>query len=176
MTNLVESARLFATAAHSAVGQLRKYTFEPYIVHPVEVAKIVKSTNYCTEEMIAAALLHDVLEDTNVSEEVLRFEFGNTVTDMVVWLTNVSQPKDGNRSVRKELDRQNLAKAPGEVHTIKLADLLSNTPSIIKYDNKFAKIYIPEKEALLEVLTKGDPYLLHSAKQMINHAKYDLIN
>ena len=43
MTDIVERARMFATAAHAAVGQLRKYTFEHYIVHPAEVAEIVAS-------------------------------------------------------------------------------------------------------------------------------------
>ncbi len=174
MSELVERARIFATAAHGAVGQLRKYTFEPYIVHPTEVAEIVKTTTGCTHHMIAAAYLHDVLEDTKVTEEVLRTEFGDKVTDLVVWLTNVSKPSDGNRKIRKELDRQNLAKAPAEAQTIKIADLIANTPSIVAHDVKFAKTYIPEKEALLSVLGKGDDRLWCEAYQMINSAKHSL--
>ena len=74
MTELETRARLFATAAHAAVGQLRKYTHEPYIVHPAEVASIVKTVAH-TEAMIAAAWLHDTVEDTGVSIELIRAEF-----------------------------------------------------------------------------------------------------
>jgi guanosine-3',5'-bis(diphosphate) 3'-pyrophosphohydrolase len=56
---LEDRARTFATAAHAAVGQLRKYTHEPYIVHPAEVVSIVKSVAH-TEAMVAAAWMHDV--------------------------------------------------------------------------------------------------------------------
>jgi (p)ppGpp synthase/HD superfamily hydrolase len=174
MSELVERARIFATAAHGAVGQLRKYTFEPYIVHPEEVAKIVTWAAEYNEHMIAAAWLHDVIEDTKVTEGLLRSEFGDKVTDLVVWLTNVSVPSDGNRKARKQKDLENLAKAPAEAQTIKIADLIANTPSIVKHDVKFAKTYIPEKEALLSVLGKGDDRLWCEAHQMINSAKQSL--
>jgi (p)ppGpp synthase/HD superfamily hydrolase len=60
MSDLVTRARVFATAAHAAVGQLRKYTNEPYIVHPAEVMALVRRVAH-DEGMLAAALLHDVL-------------------------------------------------------------------------------------------------------------------
>ena len=87
--NTVERARIFATAAHAAVGQTRKYTGEPYIVHPIEVAKIVENHGG-SNAMIAAALLHDVLEDTSVTFDVLETEFGSEVAELVLWLTDVS--------------------------------------------------------------------------------------
>ena len=68
--SIVEKARLFATSAHAAVGQKRKYTNEPYIVHPAEVAKLVEDVGG-TQEMIAAAWLHDVIEDTQVPLELI---------------------------------------------------------------------------------------------------------
>lgn len=168
---LVRDARLFATAAHAAVAQLRKYTNEPYIVHPIEVASIVATVPH-TPEQLAAAYLHDVLEDTQVTEPVLRELFGDRVTDLVVWLTNVSKLSDGKRSVRKELDRQKLAKAPAEAQTVKLADLISNTGSIVAYDPEFAKTYIPEKRDLLEVLTRGDRTLLARAHAQLKESGF----
>ncbi len=164
---LTEKAKIFATAAHAAVGQLRKYTFDPYIVHPIEVAKIVAQVEH-TPAMLAAAYLHDVLEDTKTTEAILREEFGDEIVDLVVWLTNVSKPEDGPRRVRKEKDRLHLAQAPAEAQTIKIADLIANTPSIILHDPKFAKTYIPEKKALLTVLVKGDKILLDRAYNMLN--------
>lgn len=153
----VEKARVFATAAHAAVGQKRKYTGEDYIVHPLQVATIVAEVGG-NEDQVCAALLHDVLEDTQVTEATLRREFGNDVTNLVVWLTNVSKTvcPTANRKTRKAADKDALAKAPAEAQTIKLADLIANTESIVAEDLNFAKTYIPEKRELLEVLTLGD--------------------
>lgn len=174
MKDVVEKARVFATAAHSAVAQLRKYTFEPYIVHPTDVVRILKEAGCKDKAMLAAAFLHDVIEDTKVTEETVRQEFGDEITDLVVWLSNVSKPSDGNRKIRKEKDKNHLAKAPARAQTIKLADLISNTGSIVEYDPKFAKTYLPEKQALLEVLTKGDMTLWNKAYSMIINAKVSM--
>jgi len=163
---MVERARVFATAAHAAVGQTRKYTFEPYIVHPAEVAKIVRDAGG-TEAMIAAAWLHDTVEDTGVTIEVIRGEFGVEVAELVGWLTDVSRPEHGNRAHRKALDRAHSAMAPAEAQTVKLADLIANTRSIMSHDAAFAKTYLEEKRLLLEVMTKGDPTLMAEARKYI---------
>ena len=166
MTNIVERARVFATAAHAAVGQTRKYTGEPYVVHPMEVASLVESVGG-TEAMVAAALLHDVLEDTGVTVDVLEEQFGSEVADLVLWLTDVSKPNDGNRSTRKALDRQHSAAAPAAAQTVKVADLISNTRSIVAHDPDFAKVYLAEKRLLLDVLTRADPTLLTMARKQV---------
>ncbi|WP_274872826.1 HD domain-containing protein, partial [Serratia marcescens] len=62
MTNtLAERARRYATKAHAAIDQRRKYTDDPYIVHPQAVMELVRSVPH-TEEMLAAAWLHDTVE------------------------------------------------------------------------------------------------------------------
>lgn len=149
---------MFADAAHQAVGQVRKYTNAPYIVHPIEVAEIVRTVKH-TDAMVCAAFLHDVLEDTKVTESELRTEFGDEITDLVVWLTDVSTKQDGKRHERKALDREHLSRAPAEAQTVKVADLISNSKTIVKFDPDFAEIYIAEKLALLDVLTKADTEL-----------------
>lgn len=156
--DMATRARTFATTAHGSIGQLRKYTGEPYIVHPIAVADIVRSVPH-RQEMIAAAYLHDVVEDTPVTIEEIRFHFGNPVAELVDWLTDISQPSDGNRRARKSLDLQHTAEAPPEAKTIKLADLIDNTLTIAKYDPTFWKVYMKEKQALLAVLQEGDPLL-----------------
>ena len=163
---MVERARVFATAAHAAVGQVRKYTFEPYIVHPAEVAKIVRDAGG-SETMIAAAWLHDTVEDTGVTIETIRAEFGVEVAELVGWLTDVSRPEHGNRAHRKALDRAHSAAAPAEAQTVKLADLIANTRSIMEHDVAFAKTYLEEKRLLLAVMTKGDPTLMTEARKFI---------
>ena len=163
---MVERARVFATAAHAAVGQVRKYTFEPYIVHPAEVAKIVRDAGG-SEAMVAAAWLHDTVEDTGVTIETIRAEFGTEVAELVGWLTDVSRPEHGNRAHRKALDRAHSAAAPAEAQTVKLADLIANTRSIMAHDAAFAKTYLEEKRLLLAVMTKGDPVLMAEARKFI---------
>jgi len=161
-----DRARVFATAAHAAVGQLRKYTFEPYIVHPAEVAGIVEEAGG-TPAMIAAAWLHDTVEDTGVTIELIRSEFGTEVAELVGWLTDVSRPEQGNRAVRKAIDRAHTAAAPAEAQTIKLADLIANTRSIVAHDPEFARVYLAEKRQLLEVMTKGETRLRERALAQI---------
>ena len=164
--NMVERARVFATAAHAAVKQVRKYTFEPYIVHPTEVAGIVATVPH-TNEMLAAAWLHDTVEDTGVSIVDIQKEFGNEVASLVGWLTDVSKPEQGNRAVRKAIDREHTAMAPAAAQTVKLADLIANSRSILAHDPAFAKVYLEEKRMLLEVLTRGDATLMAQARRIV---------
>ena len=164
---LVEKARVFATAAHASAAQLRKYTNEPYIVHPREVARIVGTVTH-SYEMLAAAWLHDVVEDTGVTIEIIRAEFGDDVATLVGWLTDVSRPEQGNRATRKAIDRAHTAMAPADAQTIKLADLISNCTSIVEHDATFAKTYLEEKRLLLEVLTKGDRELWKHANEIVS--------
>ncbi len=165
--NIVRKAQVYAMAAHAAVGQRRKYTNEPYIVHPAEVASIVARVPGATEDMVAAAWLHDVVEDTGVTYTDIHMSFGPEIAQLVGWLTDVSRPEDGNRAKRKAIDREHTAQAPAEVQTIKLADLISNSRSIMQHDPEFARTYLEEKRLLLEVLTKGDPGLHAEASKYV---------
>ena len=167
--DLVNQALIFATAAHAAVGQRRKYTNEPYIIHPMEVRQIVATVSQ-DPAMLAAALLHDVVEDTAVELTLIRNLFGQEVADLVSWLTDISRPTDGNRAARKALDRAHIAQAPAAAQTIKCADLISNTRSIVQHDPKFARTYLPEKRELLRVLYRADPVLLEQANNEVRLA------
>lgn len=166
MGDLEQRARQFASDAHGSIDQRRKYTGEPYIVHPMAVAEIVRSVPH-DEAMIAAALLHDVVEDTPVSIEEIRAEFGLDVGNLVDWLTDVSRPADGNRRARKHMDLLHTAKAPARAKTIKLADLIDNTLTIAKHDPHFWRVYRREKQALLAVLTEGDATLWRKASSQV---------
>ena len=161
---MVQRAIWFATQAHA--GQTRKYTGEPYVNHPVEVMQLV-STVTDDPEILAAAVLHDVVEDTPATIMNIRIGFSPRVVELVDDLTDVSKPQDGNRATRKELDRQHTAKASPDAKTIKLADLISNSHSIVKDDPNFAKVYMKEKAALLEVLTEGNAELFRQASDIV---------
>jgi hypothetical protein len=86
---------------------------------------------------------------------------------MVAFLTNIARPEDGNRAQRKAINRAYLSVAPAEVHTIKLADIISNCGSIIEYDPEFAVTYLAEKRLMLAVLTRGDATLMAQARGIV---------
>lgn len=163
--DLVRMAMRFAAEAHEGIGQVRKYTGEPYINHPAAVVELVGSVAH-TPEMLAAAWLHDTVEDTPVTLQDIERTFGSVVAVMVEGLTDTSKPEDGNRAARKAIDRARIANTSPEVKTIKLADLIDNSRSIFSYDRQFAKVYLAEKLLLLEVLKEGDPFLYAMAESI----------
>jgi len=160
-----DQAYLFAKKAHG--NQKRKYTFEPYITHPKNVFRMVReATDDITVQ--AAALLHDVLEDTDISESQIQNLFGPVTLNFVLEVTDISKPEDGNRAIRKAIDREHLSKTTWGGATIKLADIIDNSISIIWHDPKFAKIYMKEKALLLKVLKHGDAVLFKKAQIIID--------
>jgi|TARA_B100001094_G_scaffold197685_1_gene191762 (p)ppGpp synthase/HD superfamily hydrolase len=152
----INSAATYATNAHK--GQKRKYTEEDYITHPMAVANLLKD-HYkdTTEDMFAAALLHDTVEDTEATHEEIEYFFGDEVARLVKGLTDTAKLEDGNRAHRKAIERDRLAKESKEVQTIKVFDLLHNSFSIKEHDPKFWEVFKAEKQDLLNVMTKVDP-------------------
>lgn len=172
MNGLIARADALAERAHRTVGQLRKYTAEPYIVHPRAVAEIVKGVRWSTPEMIAAALLHDVLEDTDISYQEVKAETNWSVAMMVRDLTDeFVRPSQGNREERKLKESERLSRCDAFVQTIKVADLIDNTKSIVAYDLEFAKVYLKEKARLLDCLYKADTRLVHQARELVRHGQ-----
>lgn len=169
--DLIPRAAEFARIAH--IRQKRKYTNAPYIVHCAAVAEIVHQVTD-DENMIAAAWLHDTVEDTSVTLDEIRETFGVKVATLVGRLTDVSKPEDGNRDIRKKIDREHTAQATPEAKTIKLADLIDNTSSIVPHDPDFARVYLKEKELLLPHLKQGNKKLLAIAKAQLANSKRQL--
>jgi len=163
---LVDMAYEFAKKAHG--NQTRKYTGEPYVNHPVAVAKIVMEV-FPDVDCVCAALLHDVIEDTDATyQDLIDAGFMFPIADLVRELSDVSKPEDGNRATRKEIDRQHTARASDRGKTVKLADLINNTDSITQYDPNFAKVYMNEKRKLLQVLKGGNSELMDRALKLVS--------
>ena len=165
----------FATKAHE--GQVRKYNGEPYITHPISVTKtlIENASEFSFEEvytMMVASILHDTVEDTDVTLKDIEENFGSEVAVLVDELTN--RRIEGNRAFRKAADRDCLAKVSKAAKAIKIADLIDNNKSIVEEDQNFAKVFVPEKEALLEVIGDGDAALAAIAHKQIVDAKKKL--
>ena len=167
MNDLVNRARSFAIKAHGRLDHRRKYYSEPYPVHLQAVADLVASVSD-DAEMIAAAWLHDTVEDTATTLPELEERFGSAVACLVGELTDMSRPADGNRAIRKSIDRGHLAKASRRAKTIKLADLIHNCQDICSHHPEFAKVYLMETASLLEVLREGDAVLYRQAMAVLH--------
>lgn len=164
MSDLISKAENFATKAH--LNQKRKYTGQPYIIHPKNVANIVGKFEY-SDNIICAAWLHDTVEDTNVKLNDVKNIFGDEIAELVDNLTNISTFKDGNRKARKEKDLIHISKALPAAKTIKLADIMDNVSTIKEFDPDFAKIYIPEKIEMLKVLKEGNVELFNITDKLL---------
>lgn len=171
---LEKEAFEFARKAHGE--QRRKYVDELYIEHPKRVAELVRSVSH-TPEMICAAYLHDVVEDTSVTIMDVKRKFGGKIGRLVEELTNefekLKYPRM-NRRWRKEKEAERQQNISVEAKTIRLADIIDNTPSISQKDPTFARRYIPEMEKLVEAVREGDFKLLMRACYEVQLAKDEL--
>jgi len=120
--SLIDRAIGFAARAHE--GQLRKSGSVPFIAHPVGVAFILQQMN-CDETVVAAALLHDTVEDTKVTLEEIRLHFGDAVADIVAGCTEPPKQR-GNWESRKLHLIETLTDAPISVKLVAAADKYHN--------------------------------------------------
>lgn len=119
--------------------------------------------------MIAAAWLHDTVEDTNATIEEVHAEFGKTIGVYVAGLTDVAKPEDGNRAGRMMINNQHTAQQSFAVKTVKLADCYSNVSDIMRQDKKFAITYMQEKRDLMPFLKEGDKTLFKMLSDLLKN-------
>ncbi len=167
MLSLEERARRFATRAHAAQDQRRKYTNDPYIIHPAAVVEQVRLVLPEDEPALAAAWLHDTVEDTDTTLADIESHFGPEVARLVEMLTNPPTPEEMNRAQRKRLHFQHTAHACSRAQTIKLADIIDNTRELLHFDPDFARVYLLEKRLQLDSMTQGDARLRQQALQVV---------
>lgn len=123
--NIIEKAINFAAKAHN--GQTRKATDIPYITHPFAVGMLLQKAN-CTDEVIAAGILHDTLEDTSATYEELTEQFGSYIASLVRAASE--HDKSLTWEVRKQYTIDKLKDAKLEEIQIITADKLHNLRSI----------------------------------------------
>ena len=130
---LVEQALRVAARAHS--GQRRKASDLPYIVHPTAVALILANAGESDPEVLAAALLHDVVEDTPATMDELARQFPPRVIDIVGSLTEQKLDEDGNKRTwidRKQDHLEHVRQASSDAQAVLLADKLHNLASMLE--------------------------------------------
>ena len=159
----VLKALIYATYKHR--GQKRKGSGKPYVTHPIAVAKLVYLSTFSTTESVTAALLHDVVEDTDTTTLDIYQMFGSEVATIVDRLTDPEM--EGNRKARKDASRDRIATSGEIVQTIKLADMLHNLSDVDQLPAKFAKLYKEEKTAALRAFTLGDYQLKEEIRKIL---------
>lgn len=131
-TDLVDKAIVFATQAHH--GTERRGKGFPYIIHPLEAMAIVATiTN--DPDLLAAAVLHDTIEDTEVTYDDIKAEFSERIANLVAKETDVRTAPDGRKLTwqeRKQRDMDNLRDSSREVKIVALGDKLSNMRAIAR--------------------------------------------
>lgn len=146
-TDTYGAARDFAAHAHR--NQLRKYDDALYITHLESVARILVRHGYDSPVMQAAALLHDTVEDTDVTIQQVCETFGAEVAELVYWLSDMEK---GQRKFRKLQSAWRLSRAPLDAKLIKCADFIDNSATIMQHDRHFAPIYLGEKQMILSLM------------------------
>jgi (p)ppGpp synthase/HD superfamily hydrolase len=181
----------YAHDFYSAIGLKRKYTGEPYYVHTDAVRKLVQSV---TDDEQAADLanLHDHIEElkeaTLSAADLKRLSkftikgihdlFGTAVTMEVMDLTDSYESwrfPSMNRSTRKFYEAAKFSRVSLRVRVVKLADLIDNSADIAKHDHGFAKIYVKEKEMIVDQIASnipsGDASLQSAFAELLKIAK-----
>ena len=179
-SGILEDVTEFAAKAHGT--QLRKYTGEPYILHPIAVCGIVGEYTNDLPTLIGA-LLHDVLEDTTddierTKNEIREFLRGLSIKykidpaafeiivekslRIIIELTDVFTTEaypNLNRKERKRREVLRMAIISIEAQNVKYADIIHNSPSIIENDKDFTPVFIEECSKKLDVMTDGNSVL-----------------
>lgn len=176
MDATLEMVKDFADKAHG--DQTRKYTPERYMVHPVRVMELCQPYT-ASLPVLAAALLHDVLEDTTTTKHqmhafltsVMNENDAAQTTALVVELTDVftkAKFPRWNRRKRKAKEAARIEQTSGNLQTVKYADIIDNCKEIVVQDPEFAGLFLLECKMLLKRIPKGHPELYEAAINTVN--------
>lgn len=170
--SIILKAELFARKAHE--GQFRKFYDPPipYIVHPQRVANLVKGVEGSDSIMVAAAWLHDVVEDTSFSYLDILDKFGLQVANYVLGLTDVSKQCHAvrrlNRDARKKINNIFILNQPKAVQIIKLCDIYDNISDLGDADDDFKELFLNEKKIQTELIRDANPFMAAQIMEIIS--------
>ena len=128
VSSLIEKAASIAAKAH--IKQLRKHNSAPYIVHPFMVSRILTENGF-RDEVIAAGLVHDVLEDTDVTREELISELGEEIVSIVDGLSE-DKSKDISWEDRKRGYIEKVRNGNDDVKAVSCADKVHNMTNLLQ--------------------------------------------
>ena len=178
ITPLMERAWRIAAIAHA--GQKRKATDIPYLVHPAAVALILQRSGFTDERLLVAAVLHDVVEDTDWTLDRLRDQFPEDVLEIVDVLSEKKHDSKGRKrpwAERKAEKLERIAKSSLDCRAVWLADKRHNLETMAfdhMGDTEFWSRFNAPKASLLksyrdgvEAARHGDPRLEHLADECL---------
>jgi guanosine-3',5'-bis(diphosphate) 3'-pyrophosphohydrolase len=165
-TDVVALARAYALAARAHAGQTRRGDAGiPYVNHCCEVAELVAEAG-APVAVVVAAVLHDVIEDSETTVDEIETRFGPEVAGMVASMTDPPETDALPRSEKKARQAEHMATAPREVRTIKIADQTSNVRDIVRepaaWDAADAADYIAGAERVVAACRGAAPMLERS--------------
>ncbi len=175
METTLKKIAAFADKAHG--NQQRKYIQEKYIEHPLRVMRICKSYGYPLPGL-AAAILHDVLEDTSTTPKqikdflltVMNEDNADHTLELVIELTDVytkHQYPKFNRRKRKTLEADRMEIISAEAQSIKYADIIDNAREITQHDIDFAPVFLRECRMLIQKMKNGNANLREEAIEIL---------
>ncbi len=174
-TELFDKAAHFAISAHANTERRAKGF--PYIIHPMEAAAIV-ATMTTDPELLAAAILHDTLEDTEVTFEELRSQFGNRVAYLVLAESNNGILRQTTWRESKSRAVERLANASHEGKIVAMGDKLSNLRAIASDyqligDQLWSRFHAPEGKKDVEWYYRALFYALNDLKGTLPYQEFE---
>ena len=183
MIDLLKRAKMVAFGAHGAAGQQRKFSGGPYVLHCERVASILAQSD-CNTYTQALGWMHDVMEDTEITDVYLRLYFHEEFVSDLRALTDEKQFKKDlmdvlldvrsrDRATRKADFNNRLREASKAVHNVKVADILDNVSDIVEEavsnadTERWVRLYLNEKAVQLIHLHNAKPELRAAAEAMI---------
>jgi (p)ppGpp synthase/HD superfamily hydrolase len=160
------NAYYFAMKAH---GDQKRIGGEKYINHPFRVAKRTEKLFPQDEPLVLAAMLHDVLEDTDVDGDWMSDMFGLVVTKYVKYLTNTPKVEGINRQQRFINDMTFIKFAPEGLESVKLIDRLDNLSDVSVLKRSFLKVYYQESHLMLDMLDRANSDLREELFETLNY-------
>jgi len=170
---MIAKAVLFAARAHDGIR--REDKGDGYFIHLAEVAHMCAALEPFDPVLVAACYLHDAVEDTNVTEETVRSEFGDEIADLVM---EVTDPPDLKGKARRERQVAHTAAAGPRVKRLKLADKTSNVEELIglpakRFDTKANAKYLKWARRVVDVCRGTEPQLearFDASAEKLEHA------
>ncbi len=171
MSELIKAVKVFASGNRERINMNRAANQQTCEAHLKGVADLVASVTDA-EDAIAAAWLHDIVEDTDVTVRGVERRFGRGVAKLVSELTPVSRTSDGDRTARFERDKKFFANISPVAKTIKLADLIDTCRDLYKSGHPQFGRYAGEAGELANVLVGADRKLMERLRRDLD--KYRL--
>lgn len=179
----MRQGKLWSFVERQHEEQKRKYTGDPYTVHLTAVAEKAAKHVKGTKEI---GMCHDLFEDTTCTREDLAGQLihsgydkkeAERIVNGVQELTDVYTHEafpDLNRKQRKQKEAERLGTISPLAQSVKYADLLDNTKSIVEHDLKFARVYVAEKREILKHMNKGNKELYAEVKRSLANAEKEI--